>query len=65
LGSEEAFGDLYFAFGSLSVNEKIFLLKRIVFNRISFLSISSYAAKCGSLGKNFFIRDSMIGKLNI
>lgn len=33
---DTAFGDLYLAFGSLSVKEKMFLLKRIVFNIISF-----------------------------
>jgi hypothetical protein len=33
---DTAFGDLYLALGSLSVKEKIFLLRRIVFSIISF-----------------------------
>jgi hypothetical protein len=35
------FGDLYYAFGSLSVKENIFLLNLIVFNIISFYSLVS------------------------
>jgi hypothetical protein len=33
---DTAFGDLYLALGSLSVNENMFLLSRIVFSIISF-----------------------------
>ena len=38
---EWAFGDLYFAFGSRSVKEKMFLLRRIVLSMISFSMLSS------------------------
>lgn len=62
----KTFGDLYCALGNLSVKEKIFLLNLIVFSIISFYSLVSGRFKlCVSSGKNFFIKDSIIGRFNI
>jgi hypothetical protein len=60
------FGERYFAFGSLSVREKMFLLNRIVFSIVSLLSSGPLWIVSGrSSGKNFFIKDSMIGRERI
>jgi hypothetical protein len=65
---ECAFGERYFAFGSLSVRENMFLLSRMVFNIISW-PVSSpefgIVDPDWSSGKNFFIKDSIIGKFRI
>jgi hypothetical protein len=64
---ERALGDLYLAFGNLSVREKIFLLKRMVFNITSLFSSPEpgIVDPKFSSGKNFLINDSMIGKVKI
>lgn len=62
----KTFGDLYWALGNLSVKEKIFLLNLIVLSIISFYSLVSGRFKLWvSSGKNFFIKDSIIGRFNI
>lgn len=65
--SVPAFGDRYLAFGSRSVREKMFLLRRMVLSRIS-CGLSSDCAAVEpetSSGKNFFTRDSIIGSERI
>ena len=62
----KTFGDLYFALGKRSVSEKMFLDNRIVFSIISFSpSVVGIVIDCVSSGKNFLIRDSMIGNWRI
>ena len=60
-------GELYFDLGSLSVRLKMFLLSLIVFNSYSWLGSSEFTAVelFMSSGKNFLIRDSIIGSDNI
>lgn len=62
----KTFGDLYWALGNLSVKEKMFLLSLIVFSIISFYSLVSGRFKLYvSSGKNFLIKDSIIGRFKI
>jgi hypothetical protein len=52
--------------GNLSVKEKMFLLSLIVFSIISFYSLVSGRFKLYvSSGKNFLIKDSIIGRFKI
>ena len=63
---EKTLGDLYCALGSLSVREKMFFESLIVLSNISLASaVSGWAIDCVSSGKNFLIRDSIIGKPKI
>ena len=61
-----ALGDLYLALGSLSVKLKMFLLSLIVLRRgSSGLSSDVAWVDAFSSGKNFFTKDSIIGRDNI
>jgi len=63
-----ALGERYFALGNRSVKLNIFLLNRIVFNKVSYVlssDVCAYVETVASSGKNFLTSDSIIGSDNI